>query len=196
MTSFDSIQALRTWLINSGIDPTVWGRGRTKTLANLWRELQEGEIILRERPPLRIVHVVQVIISQGDLILVEAEQAFGDGQRRYRNLPPSEKIKVGETYVEAAYRCLSEELDIAPANITIYRETHEELQTHASSSSYPGLPSQYHFHTVEAAVSGLPGGDFWRENKAFGEGDPVEKHRWAWRKRSRVTYPPGSSSNE
>jgi hypothetical protein len=33
---------------------------------------------------------------------------------------------------------------------------------------------------VETAVSGLPEESFWRENLAFGDGDPVRRQRWEW----------------
>jgi ADP-ribose pyrophosphatase YjhB (NUDIX family) len=181
VTQFHNIDALQSWLTQNGIDSSFWGTGNTKSITHLWHEIHEGEVNLQEDPPLRVVNVVQVIIRQGDRILLEAEQEFGDGQRRFRNQPPSEKIKPEETYIDAALRCLREELGLEEQQITLVTASHKVLQTFAQSFSYPGLPSQYTFHTVEAAVSGLPDTDFWRENRAPGRGDPVIRHRWAWR---------------
>jgi ADP-ribose pyrophosphatase YjhB (NUDIX family) len=114
-------------------------------------------------------------------VLVEAEQEFFNGQRRFRKQPPSEKIRPGEALQEAARRCLQEELGVLPENITLHMASHQQHQTNTNSFSYPGLPSQYNFHLLEAAVAGLPEEDFWRENLAGdNEIDPVKRHRWAW----------------
>jgi hypothetical protein len=132
---------------------------------------------------LRIVDVVQIIIKRDGLLLVEMEQEFVNGQRRSRDLPPSEKIKPGESCVEAAYRCLCEELGLSRDQISIDESGYERRERVADSLSYPGLYSRYTIHDVHADVRGLPDGDFWRENVAAKDGDPVKRHLWAWRKR-------------
>jgi ADP-ribose pyrophosphatase YjhB (NUDIX family) len=181
VNQFANIRALKTWLEKYEINYQAWGNSNSKSLHNLWQELEAGEIQLKDNPPLRVVDVVQIIIRRGDLILVEAEQEFFNGQRRFRKQPPSEKIKPGEDLQEAACRCLQEELGVPPENITLHIESHQQHQTNTNSFSYPGLPSQYNFHLLEAAVSGLPEEDFWRENLAGDDSiDPVKRHRWAW----------------
>ncbi len=181
MNQFADIHALEMWLKKYKIDYEKWGNGNSKSLHNLWQELEAGEVQLKDNPPLRVVDVVQIIIRQNDLVLVEAEQEFFNGQRRFRQQPPSEKIKPGEDIQKAARRCLQEELGVPPENITLNMESHQQHQTSSNSFSYPGLPSQYNFHLLEAAVSGLPDDDFWRENLAGDDSiDPVKRHRWAW----------------
>ena len=176
------MHALEKWLKKHGIRYDEWGHDGSKSLSNLWQELKAGEIQLSDNPPLRLVNVVQIVIRQGDFLLVEVEQEFFDGQRRYRDQPPSEKVKPGETIQDAAYRCLQEELGIAPEQILLQKDNHRQHQKKSNSISYPGLPSQYNFHLLEAAVSGLPNEDFWRENLAGDNHiDPVKRHRWAWR---------------
>ncbi len=179
---FRDVAALGAWLMAQGVDWTAWGTGNAKSLADLWRELEEGETVLQERPLLRVVNVVQVIVRRDDWVLLEAEQEFGDGQRRHRNQPPAEKIKPGEDYMAAAARCLQEELDVAPGQIQLFPETHRLTETYTHSPSYPGLPALYNLHVVEAAVSGLPARDFWRDNRSFAAGDPVKRHKWVWRR--------------
>ncbi len=186
MNQFVNRNALEAWLSEHNISYDGWGQNSSKNLDHLWQELEAGEVRLEDNPPLRVVDVVQVIIQQGKQILVEAEQEFFNGQRRFRNQPPSEKIKPGETVLDAARRCLLEELDVLPANVVINLENNQQHQTNTNSISYPGLPSQYNFHLLEAAVSDLPQDDFWRENKAGGEIDPVKRHRWAWQPLSSI----------
>lgn len=188
VNQFTDIHALETWLSHYGIDFKVWGENSSKSLNHLWQELQAGEVQLKENPPLRLVEVVQIIIRRGAMVLVEAEQEFFNGQRRYRNQPPSEKIKPGETVQDAACRCLQEELALPKEAFSLRPETHRQYQTNTNSISYPGLPSQYNFHVIEAAVSGLPTEDFWRENQSDGVIDPVKRHRWEWRPMDSVQF--------
>lgn len=188
VNNFPSINALEAWLNKHGIHYEAWGKNSSKSLRNLWQELEAGEVQLKEYPPLRVVEVVQIIIRRNNQILVEAEQEFVNGQRRFRNQPPSEKVKPGESIEEAACRCLLEELGISPEAIQLNLDSHQQHQTSTNSISYPGLPSQYNFHVVEAAVSGLPDGAFWRDNHTTGLVDPVRRHRWVWRPRETVQF--------
>jgi len=181
VNQFVNINALEAWLAKHGIGYDKWGHDSSKSLLNLWQELEAGEVQLREPPPLRLVNVVQIVIQLGERMLVEAEQEFFNGQRRFRNQPPSEKIKPGETVLDAARRCLQEELSVPPEKIVFLPEGHKQHQMNTNSFSYPGLPSQYNFHLLKAAVSGLPEDDFWRENKTSGYADPVKRHLWVWR---------------
>jgi len=188
VNQFTDIYALETWLSHYGIDFKVWGENSSKSLNHLWQELQAGEVQLKENPPLRLVEVVQIIIRREATVLVEAEQEFFNGQRRYRNQPPSEKIKPGETVQDAACRCLQEELALPQEAFGLRPETHRQYQISTNSISYPGLPSQYNFHVIEAAVSSLPTEDFWRENQSDGVIDPVKRHRWEWRPMDSVQF--------
>ena len=188
VNKFASIHALEAWLKKHGIDYEVWGKNSSKSLRNLWHELEAGEVQLKEVPPLRVVEVVQIIIRRDADILVEAEQEFINGQRRFRNQPPSEKVKPGETIQQAARRCLKEELGVPAEAVTLRMESHRQHQTNTNSISYPGLPSQYNFHLLEAVVTGLPDGDFWRENQTEGTVDPVKRHRWVWQSRESIKF--------
>jgi hypothetical protein len=181
---FQSSKELAHWLTARGIDLTQWGRDGAKTLENLWDEYASGEVAFHDDPPLRIVEVVQVLIRRGKHVLLEKEQEFGNAQRRSRNLPPSEKLKRGEHYIEAAVRCLNEELGLARDEIAFIGSAYEKVTHVRESPSYPGLRTQYTFHSIEAVAKGLPNRDFWRENAPFSGGDPVKRHLWAWQPRS------------
>lgn len=181
MKIFQSQTQLHNWLTQAKIDTSLWGEGNAKTVAHLWEEHLEGEASLQDDPPLRLVDVVQIIIRHGRLMLQEVKQELGNGQVRYRNQPPSEKMEAGESYTTAALRCFAEELGVAATAVTFHYETYTKIESKTDSLSYPGLTTCYTFHIVEADVTGLPDEDFWRENSAHDAGDPVKRHRWGWR---------------
>jgi len=169
-------------LAEKGVKITDWGEWGAKRVPDLWAELAAGDSAIRETYPYRLVSVVQLIITRGELVLVEVEQEFGDGQRRSRGWPPSEKLKPKEGYAEGALRCLREELGLEGPDVILLDGTHTLTKELADSSSYPGLTTEYAFHTITAKVKGLPESDFWLDNGSYhATGDPVRRHRWAWR---------------
>jgi ADP-ribose pyrophosphatase YjhB (NUDIX family) len=174
-------EQLETWLTAVGVNTVLWGEGQAKTVGHLWAELDCGEAKIIDAPPLRLVDVVQIIIRRGKQVLLEVKQEFDNDQVRFRNQPPSEKIKAGEDYSEAALRCLVEELGVKETAVTLLHDTYTTTESETDSLSYPGLKTRYTFHLVEAAVNGLPDESFWCENKAHGEGDPIIRHHWDWR---------------
>lgn len=176
-----NIDQLKAWLASNGIDISRWGRGTAKNVENLWDEILSGESRLQENPTLRIIPVTQVIVRRGNNILIEAEQEFVDNRRRARNHPPSEKMKHGEHYIDAAVRCLQEELGLDGQDIEIIPSTYRQIQEEAESLSYPGLWTRYIFHVVEAKVNGLPDSDFWTIETVDNEQEAVKKHFWVWR---------------
>jgi hypothetical protein len=181
LNGFQSKKQLRNWLNAARIDTSLWGEGNAKTIDHLWEELGEGEARLQDNPPRRLVDVAQIIIRRGNQILLETKQELGDEQVRFRNQPPSEKIKAGESYMDAALRCFHEELGVAETAVTFLPHTYSQIETETDSLSYPGLKTRYTFHSIEAKVTGLPDEDFWQENSAFSAGDPVKRHHWTWR---------------
>ncbi|MEJ2747296.1 MAG: NUDIX domain-containing protein [Anaerolineae bacterium] len=181
MNALHNKEQLQNWLHQANIDTSLWGEGNAKTVGHLWDELQEGEARLQDSPPLRLVDVVQIIIRRGKQILLEAKQELGNEQVRFRNQPPSEKMKAGENYAEAALRCFREELGVEETAVTFFHDTYTQIETETDSLSYPGLKTRYTFHVIEAQVAGLPDEDFWRDNSAFAAGDPVKRHQWTWR---------------
>jgi hypothetical protein len=181
LIEFENIDQLQSWLLSKQVDLSTWGAVGSKSLANLWDEYEQGEVTFQDEPPLRIVQVVQVIIRRGNRILMEVEQEFSNHQRRSRQQPPSEKLKAGETYIEAAQRCLEEELGVSSGEMAfIGAGGYRQVQMIIDSPSYPGLATRYTFHSIEAIAKGLPDDDFWLDNRSFGNGDPIRRHHWAW----------------
>ncbi len=181
MNQLHSINDLRSWLANCQIDTDFWGEGNAKNVDNLWEEYAGGEIHFKDNPPRREVAVVQIFICRNRQLLIEAEQELENGRRRFRNQPPSEKIKPGETYLQAATRCLQEELGLPLSAISFLPGTYLCRQETTDSLSYPGLLTEYTFHSIRAQVEGLPDEEFWVENTAVQSGDPVVRHLWVWR---------------
>lgn len=177
---FSSVTILHQWLAEQGIDTKKWGVANAKSVKDLWHELKEGDSCLQTDPPLRHVHVAQIIVRREQYVLIETIQEFGTGRQRFRNQPPSEKMKRGETFSEAAVRCLYEELGTSISHVIFDQSTYSEIETTTDSLSYPGLPTKYTFHRIEAIIHGLPKSGFWRDNVSFLEGDPIKRHFWAW----------------
>lgn len=178
---FASAGDLRRWLAGQGVDLAAWGRGDHKSVDHLWEEIVQGETQIQEEPPMRLVDVVQVVVRRGGRALVETEQDLAGGRRRKRNRPPSEKMRPGESYLEAALRCLREELGVKRADVDLLHDTYRRKRMEGPSPSYPGLHTRYTFHVVEARVEGLPDGDFSTRERAGGSGELVEAHHWAWK---------------
>jgi ADP-ribose pyrophosphatase YjhB (NUDIX family) len=156
--------------------------GGAKTVENLWAELAEGESQIQDDPPERQVQIVNIMIRAGDRLLVEGEQEFGANQSRFRGKPPAEKLKPGEDPVEAAVRCLHEEMEVDPRRVQILSWTEAPEPVRLDSPSYPGLATTYLRYEVEASVEGLPDQPFTTQETAHDDGDPVTSHQWLWQK--------------
>ncbi len=180
-TDYLSIEILTSWLIKNHIPIQNWGFGHAKTISDLFQEINEGECVLINDPPKRILPVVQVIIRRNHLVLVELEQELNDSRKRKRCLPPSEKMKPEESWLEAAIRCLNEELSLAPHQFTVLSENCEPVIYERLSQSYPGLPSQYHIYSVNVQADTLSATEFWTDEKADPEKKAaIRRHLWGW----------------
>ncbi len=171
---------LAEWLLSNGIDISNWGSGTAKTVDSLLGEINQGEVILQDNPPLRVVSIARVLVTKGDKVLVEGDQLLNDGRVRRRNRPPSEKMKPEETYMDAAVRCLEEELNISSEDIQVLSTTYSASVSEAFSPSYPGLNTKYVIHSVDAIVQNLPDTDFWTKEKRAERYVDVEYHIWRW----------------
>lgn len=150
---FRTHEKLSRWLKERGVDTSLWGRGMTKSVQKLFREMSEDDVVIqRSTPPLRVVKVVSVKIWQDNpqRFLVETHQQDAEGSIRIRNRLLAEKMHNGESVPKAARRGILEELgglvkgiQTYPATISVHEETNE-------SPSYPNLYSRYILHTIVA----------------------------------------------
>ena len=178
--TWSNIDELREWLTAVAIPTVAWGKNGAKTIEDLWQEVITGETILQDNPPQRQVQVVKMVIRRGNQVLIEAAQELADGQMRQRDILPAEKMKTGEEVETAVLRGLREELGIAPENVTILASRYQEKKSIKDSPSYPGLPTRYTIYSLAVQVKGLPESDFWHDNEAHKQGDPVKRHHWSW----------------
>lgn len=176
---------LSTWLEQKGIDVSSYGEGPYKSVGSLLAEVQEGESVLvetSEGSALRRVSIISVNIKNKEgRSLYEAKQRLPNGGLRERNILLAEKLLPNETWEQATARGIKEELgSILPENpvIRLMRETYVKSQEISMSHSYPGLPTEYICHSVEAKVEGLPDSGFWTEEV---RPDGILRTSWEWR---------------
>ncbi|KAG6517593.1 hypothetical protein ZIOFF_020989 [Zingiber officinale] len=140
----------------------------TKSLSNLWLEINHGETNLELQPnsqddargekdgtftvlPVVNVAIVRIRNTRGE-VLVESHQLLSDDTVRHRSRPLSEKMMPGEVVEEAAQRAVREEL----------------------------RKMWYILHSVDAEVEGLPEvGEFSSEEN--GEGVEAVKAVFVWK---------------
>jgi len=138
-------------LTDHGVHYWTWGRGESKTLAHLEKEVEDGESVLIEENGRLIRQVrilnIDVLFHTGYFFfesnwyrLKEDRQEFSDGRIRRRNLPSSlaEKLKAEEVPCRGSVaRALREEIGFQyrPFYCRKIREWEEEKD----SPSYPGL---------------------------------------------------------
>lgn len=187
---FPTIEKLKEWLISVSIDLNTWNVGQAKSIEHLYSEITSGDCYIQLEPPLRVVHVVQVLVRNGELVLLEIEQEMDDKRRRKRNIPPSEKMKPDENCVDAARRCLVEELGINSNDIVIITNECKASFRYRKSNSYPGLKTKYCIYRVHAQVNGLPDENFWTEEKHTKNGvEIVRRFCWGWGYLKKIKYP-------
>ena len=165
--TFACAQELRALLEERGCDVDQWGitdpQGRvTKTVSDLWEEIEMGECDLRvdQEGVRRQLNVVKVRVRRpddGTTQLVETSQIFSNGGTRKRGLPLSEKMFPGEAPTEAAERGIVEELGSAISEqrslwpIEVEPDSLIEWAETRRSQSYPDLLSHYLLFQVRAA---------------------------------------------
>ncbi|MHB8134609.1 MAG: hypothetical protein ACYDH1_10345 [Anaerolineaceae bacterium] len=196
-SEINHIEDLIQWLNRFNISQLNWGLNQTKTVNNLFDEIQKGECWLVENIPVRVVSVVQLLIYQNGFLLIEKEQLLCDDRVRIRLIPPSEKMKENEDWKSAAYRCLEEELQISADKATILPLDVKAKIRNKISFSYPGLRSKYYLYQVQALVQSLPTDEFWTTEKTeIGITKVINKHKWGWVKPESIHLNSGRSLRE
>jgi hypothetical protein len=179
--NFQSIEHLLIWLSDQSIELSKWNQGHAKSVENLFYELENGECQMQMQPPLRVVNVVQVLVTNGELYLLELEQELEDKRKRNRNIPPSEKMKPNENCLDAARRCLIEELGVNNDDIDIKTQDCIASIRYRKSRSFPGLNTKYYVFRVYAQVRGLSEENFWTEEITQKDGvEIVRRFCWGW----------------
>jgi hypothetical protein len=169
------------WLARKKISTERWGKGQMKGVEDLWSELDTGESVLTDRPPRRRVSCVSLVIRWGDKQLLEVGQKLANGETRQRRQSPAEKMYPGEDAETAAFRCVKEELGIAPELCRIVPDMRpKKHENDKVSPSYPGLKTRYLVHEIEMEVPGLPRTAFHTQEAAGSRDTAVVMHHWDW----------------
>jgi len=140
-------------LIALGTDVTVWGKAESKTINDLWQELQKKEcrILLEASGPVRETIAVVADISERENPsrgqLRELEQTLKDGRTRKRDVMPGGHAFIDEPPASCLARELEEEIGLLPGQygfslINMFIEVKD-------SPSYPGLPTRYFKHVFK-----------------------------------------------
>ncbi len=150
----DNITALKHLLEEYGVDLSLWGVGKAKTLEHLWAEIQAGESTLHidtNQTPERLlrstafagVRVFHTNAKGDRFYLEEVKQVFSDGRERFRTLDVSlaEKMAPKELPLTAAIRGIKEELGLTFDSFggTMLATKHQVKY----SDSYPHLMTGY-----------------------------------------------------
>eukprot|EP01023_Acetabularia_acetabulum_P023116 TRINITY_DN2269_c0_g1_i1.p1 TRINITY_DN2269_c0_g1~~TRINITY_DN2269_c0_g1_i1.p1 ORF type:complete len:227 (-),score=5.77 TRINITY_DN2269_c0_g1_i1:309-989(-) len=158
---------LTLWLNQNGIDTSAWGHGATKTVEELFEEVQLGESSLQLcelGTALRCVRIAVVEIkNQNGQILTEYKQVLPNGHERFRGLKLSEKLLQDEHWEQGVRRGVLEELGPAISdsqnilqNLTLIPESYQQQYEERVSNSYLGLKSRYECNQITAYLSCIP----------------------------------------
>lgn len=141
--------ALRTYLRSHNISINLWGQQGSRSVADLYHEIRDGECQLRVTGsgPVRVVEVVVALIPKTldlESFLKITDQVLPNGSRRSRDHWPGGKKKASESALQAIVRELSEELqwDLSGQNLPLVRTEEKD----EASASYPGLKCVYKNH--------------------------------------------------
>jgi len=187
---FESPEELEEFLRARGFDLRLWGKGTSKGAFELWNELQAKEsvlFILRDtKQVVRRLRVVRVVVRRNPsdpFVLIEKQQVLRDGRIRHRGTVLAEKMKAGETPLQAARRGLMEELhgvvNVA-GDIQSLTASPEIQADRKGSLSYPGLESFYDIHEVAAIVPHIPTSNFYTEEEGAHAGASTKRIYWSW----------------
>jgi len=176
---FASIDELQSWLVSKDINISHWGKLPAKSLEDLWKELTQGEAFINDDPPRRIIRVVRIIIRKDGKLLIEGQQKRGNSGVRFRGYPPSEKVILGETTLNAALRCVEEEFRIDKSQVKILEQPSLFSTETRESDSFPGLYTTYEIYETKLEIDELPDHTFWTIEKS-NSNPPLVEHQWIW----------------
>lgn len=182
-----TVQALESLLEEHGIDTSLYGKEGSKTVAQLFGELEAQECSLRLKGSslIRVVHPLFIHIQDGDgRTLKEESQTYHatptrEEYTRKRGIVLAEKIFDGEDVTTAVHRALKEELgiDYEGTNFVTVPEVQRK-----SSPSYPQLNCVFKrenvYITLQELCVSIPDG--YEHTEYFKDGSPRVTSVWKW----------------
>jgi len=191
------VKALGRFLQAHHIDPSAFGKERTKTLQELSTELITGESSLMSLPAGDVVRIVDVVLLQlkvtmqahGSgvehlLVVTKETSASSAGSESQVNRLPGTKRRPDENHFHAAKRILQRQLKVPENFINLDAENVQVWEEEKDSPSYPGLRTVYCKRIIKAELQaggkGLTGMRSYRSSSATGsvpsEGRPQITH--------------------
>jgi hypothetical protein len=143
------LRLIKTLSTSSICDTECWGKGKAKTVQDLYKEVLADECYFRI---CRVVEIVGLNIVHPTLPkrLIEVGCYLPDGRWQERGRRPSETKTPSESLAACVARAMREEFSITENYTSSLLETKEE---NASSKSYPGLPCLYIIHEFEVKLN-------------------------------------------
>ena len=205
----DNVEHLKKKLKEQGINTTKWENGKSKTVENLYNEIQKGETKLAMINGIikRIVSAVSVKIydSQAKQYLLHETshhnitQSEDPRPKMKGNDDMREKMNKGETPIEAMTRGISEELgEEYSKNIRFFHgepslDIYKVDTIKEDSNSYPGLGAHYNWYREEIYIPNLTvktlySGEVKDQDKYFfikelnDDGTFKRNIKWTWKK--------------
>lgn len=167
-------EALVAWLAARELDTSDWGKGDTKTVKKLWKELEGEEAGLElwktaegKLQVVRTTHVLRARVTSAEkyarnIFLFNTWQQYGDGRKRTRNGLLSEKLTTSEMPFEENMHkiceravCEEEMQRVEESIVKIVPGMVETVPTYDKSIGCPMKVEREHFvdHTTEIEVS-------------------------------------------
>ncbi len=169
---------LISFLKENNIDVSEWGKQGHKSIDNLLAELQEEDCVIKTEA-IREISIAVINIENKGKLLFEESQRMKNGFIRQRNKLPREKIKQNEEVIEAAHRCLKEEVNLQVEDFTIIKASKTPKVYIKESASYPNLKTRYLHYDIFVSTDKLPNENFTTKENGE-EHDPVDIHYWTW----------------
>eukprot|EP00928_Gymnodinium_smaydae_P086371 TRINITY_DN7043_c0_g2_i1.p1 TRINITY_DN7043_c0_g2~~TRINITY_DN7043_c0_g2_i1.p1 ORF type:complete len:320 (+),score=49.33 TRINITY_DN7043_c0_g2_i1:135-1094(+) len=174
--SFPAVEDLKLCLNAAGVDVSAWGKGKAKSLQNLFSEIADGSsYLMRERKDdesnrlVRIVEQVYLEVCFEDKILVESFQVLPTGQRRERNRLPGDRRQPSDRdHRHTAVRFLAEALNIKaqaqdeprlsgrcswPPGVAQQPELYQRIAMDKKMDMYPNLACRYVYHHLSLSFA-------------------------------------------
>jgi len=148
--------ALENRLQSAGVDVSQWGQVSTKSVADLAREISQGESSLmttKEGHLLRVCDVVLMRLAKADTgdVLVEVQEAYPTGETKVLNRLPG-VTKQAEENEFIAFKRVLKSLRIDENSVLIDGAAVHTVDEEKCSPSYPGLRTLYRKRVIGAKL--------------------------------------------
>mmetsp|Transcript_50697 Transcript_50697/g.136102 ORF Transcript_50697/g.136102 Transcript_50697/m.136102 type:complete len:792 (-) Transcript_50697:80-2455(-) len=150
-------EELQSFLQESKVDISKFGKDGVKTIQEFSNELVGGEAAVVRRADGSLIRVVDVLIlkvvKQDGSVVVEVEETSGDGKKKETKRLPAVKRRADENPFTAAHRVLSKVLKFSENLVTIDPSNVMVIEEETASTSYGGLPTLYRRRIITAKLN-------------------------------------------